>query len=108
MSEHYIYKIVTDTTPESPREFDNLGTMACWHRRMTLGDIQPTIDRIEHMAELIGWDSDKQDAVYQFWFSRAKGNEEDRHTEAMNKLQERVVEGFGKQYIWREVYAYQH
>jgi hypothetical protein len=27
-----------DTNPESPREWSNLGTMVCWHRRYKLGD----------------------------------------------------------------------
>jgi hypothetical protein len=27
----------------SPRDFDNMGTMACWHRRYDLGDVQPKI-----------------------------------------------------------------
>lgn len=32
-------KVVVDTDcGEGPREWDNLGTMACWHRRYTLGD----------------------------------------------------------------------
>lgn len=31
-------KIYPDGTPESPREWDNLGTMACFHPRYTLGD----------------------------------------------------------------------
>ena len=30
--------IFTDDSPESPREWDNLGTMACWHNRYDLGD----------------------------------------------------------------------
>lgn len=108
MSEHYVYQIVRDEDPESPRDFDSLGTMACWHRRMTLGDIQPTVDRIEHIAELIGWDSDKQDAVYQFWFSRAKGNEEERYTEARIKLEERIKEEFDKQFISLPVFMMDH
>jgi hypothetical protein len=33
--------VVRDQHPESPREWDNLGVMACWHRRYTLGDVQP-------------------------------------------------------------------
>ena len=31
-------RIVWDPDPESPREWDNLGTMVCWHRRYNLGD----------------------------------------------------------------------
>lgn len=31
-------KIFHDEDPESPREWDNLGTMVCFHKRYTLGD----------------------------------------------------------------------
>lgn len=31
-------KIFSDSDPESPREWDNLGTMVCFHRRYNLGD----------------------------------------------------------------------
>ena len=31
-------KIYRDEYPESPREWDNLGTMVCWHNRYELGD----------------------------------------------------------------------
>lgn len=31
-------KILHDPDPENPRDYDNLGTMACWHRRYSLGD----------------------------------------------------------------------
>lgn len=30
--------IYSDTDPESPREWDNLGTMLCFHKRYSLGD----------------------------------------------------------------------
>ena len=30
--------IYLDESPESPREWDNLGTMVCAHRRYSLGD----------------------------------------------------------------------
>lgn len=36
----YRVRIYHDETPESPREWDNLGTMVCWHRRYNLGDVQ--------------------------------------------------------------------
>lgn len=31
-------KIIADESPDSPREWDNLGTMVCFHRRYQLGD----------------------------------------------------------------------
>jgi len=34
-------QILRDEDPGSPREFDNLGLMACWHGRYSLGDVQP-------------------------------------------------------------------
>lgn len=30
--------IIQDDDPESPREWDNFGTMVCWHKRYDLGD----------------------------------------------------------------------
>lgn len=35
-------KIEYDEDPISPREWDHLGTMVCWHSRYRLGDEQPT------------------------------------------------------------------
>ena len=29
----HIIKIIHDADPESPRDYDNLGTMTCWHQR---------------------------------------------------------------------------
>ena len=38
----YTYEIKQDEYPvDSPRDWDNLGTMVCWHSRYTLGDEQP-------------------------------------------------------------------
>jgi hypothetical protein len=33
-----IFRITQDDYPDSPREWDNLGTMACFHNRYSLGD----------------------------------------------------------------------
>ena len=33
-----VVRVVHDEDPMSPREWDNLGTMKCWHRRYRLGD----------------------------------------------------------------------
>ena len=37
-NEKYMLEIFDDLNPCSPREFDNLGTMVCFHRRYNLGD----------------------------------------------------------------------
>ena len=34
------YRLEHDPDTESPRDWDNLGTMLCYHRRYTLGDIK--------------------------------------------------------------------
>lgn len=36
-----VLRIVPDGDPVNPREWDNLGTMVCWHRRYQLGDPNP-------------------------------------------------------------------
>jgi hypothetical protein len=36
----------------NPREWDNTGTMVCWHRRYTLGDEQPSCTPSEYLADL--------------------------------------------------------
>jgi len=36
---NYRIRVMADDQPESPREWDNLGTMVCWHGRYNLGDV---------------------------------------------------------------------
>jgi hypothetical protein len=48
----YTIKIWPDESPEFPREWDNLGTMACWHKRYELGDRQPELPPEEYIAEI--------------------------------------------------------
>ena len=45
-------RIVKYNDPESPREWDNVGTMVCWHSRYNLGDRQPTIDSADFLRDL--------------------------------------------------------
>lgn len=47
------YRIVQDELSESPREWDNLGTIAAWHRRYTIGEKQPSITPSEWLANLL-------------------------------------------------------
>jgi hypothetical protein len=49
--DNYRLAIIRDEMPESPREWDNLGTMICWHRRYDLGDENPKSDYRPHEWE---------------------------------------------------------
>lgn len=50
----YITTIVikNDPEPESPREWDNVGTMVCWHSRYNLGDEQPSCSSDDYLMSL--------------------------------------------------------
>lgn len=50
---NFLVVIKSDDEPENPREWDNVGTMACWHRRYNLGDIQPKTDVDCFLVELL-------------------------------------------------------
>lgn len=45
-------RIEHDQDAESPREWDNRGTMVCWHGRYKLGDEQPTVAPEEFFLQL--------------------------------------------------------
>lgn len=55
-----ILEIHVDESPESPREWDNLGTVWCSHRRYSLSDKHaPKIDTDDHA----GWDAIKEHLI---------------------------------------------
>lgn len=51
-------KIIHDPDPESPRDYDNLGTMTCWHGRYRLGDTHDHDDPRDLLIDLIEVSSD--------------------------------------------------
>lgn len=53
-------KIIHDPDPENPRDYDNLGTMSCWHRRHNLGDKHNHDDPRDLLIELAGLNSDTE------------------------------------------------
>lgn len=50
----YRVTLIPDRDPESPRDWDTLGTMVCWHNRYNLGDEQPKCDPEEWARDLAG------------------------------------------------------
>ena len=61
----FTIEIIPDDCAESPRDWDNLGTMVCWHSRYNLGDkhnySDPTAFRFALVEEILG-DTDKAEA----------------------------------------------
>lgn len=55
--------IYYDPDPESPREWDNLGTIAAFHRDYALGDIQDLRDVIDELDQS-KWSDTKSDDFY--------------------------------------------
>lgn len=87
---HYRLKIEQDRDPQNPRtEYDNLGTLWCWHRRDSYGDEKPrSLDPSEVYSYLIG--------------------ELDRSFDDREVTEEEMRDRFDDLYISLPVYAYQH
>lgn len=49
----YRGQLFPDPDPMSPRDWDNLGTMVCWHRRYDLGDEQPKGTPLDYLYGLL-------------------------------------------------------
>lgn len=56
----YLIEIYPDQSPESPREWDNLGTMVCFHRRYDLGDKHDYCS-----GNYDGWEEMKEEIIKQ-------------------------------------------
>ena len=52
-------EVWNDTDPENPREWDQLGTMACFHRRYTLGDKHDlSVEQVQKIESTGKYDGD--------------------------------------------------
>lgn len=47
-----ILKFLPDQDAPSPRQDGNLGTLACWHRRMLVGDVKPKESPVDYQKAL--------------------------------------------------------
>ena len=59
----YKIKLTPDDSPESPREWSNLGTMVSWHTRCTIGDYSVGHSR-QHKTGTIYFDDPRELAEY--------------------------------------------
>lgn len=109
---HIIIEQDTDEK-ESPREWENLGTMVCWHRRYDLGDEQPKCDPIDYMRSMLS--DNKINLVinspeYCIWADHF--NEPDDECYPENWLEQlsdsEIQEQFNKYYVVLPLYLYDH
>lgn len=56
LNDNHELHIVHDEDPDSPRSWDNLGTMICVHRRYNLGDVhyKSKLECLQHIATSLG------------------------------------------------------
>ena len=91
----FTVEIVQDENPESPREWDNLGTMVCWHKRYVLGDEQPkgwAWEWLELFAESL-----TDPNLLDYW--------RERDAEQLNKLVWKILE---QKVIMLPLFLYDH
>lgn len=43
----YSYEVSVDIMADCPRNWENVGTIATWHRRYSMGDVQPTEEPLD-------------------------------------------------------------
>lgn len=101
----YRIEIYQDDSPESPREWDNLGFMACWHRRMWLGDEPEKVQKYNPVEWMI------HELIYNYEEEIYKIIGKKENTYAEDWLMEddaRVHKIFRKFYVVVPIYAYEH
>lgn len=107
-------KIYPDDDPMSPRECDNLGTMACWHRRYNLGDVQPSCDPEAYLLDLLPNEvierlEARQERDYQRRAANLNGTEFRNVCAELNEAhKERVMAEIEKRFIVLPLYLYDH
>ena len=67
----HVIKIYHDPDSENPREWSNLGTLICWHRRYRLGDSHP-FDRPEAFLRNLAGVSERSDLSMDTLLDRAE------------------------------------
>lgn len=96
-------RIIADSDPESPREWENVGTMACWHRRYNLGDVQPRESPSEFMRSLAVEVCPRLGELIDYWENDGyEGESTNRHVDAM------VEHVLNAKYIILPLYLYDH
>lgn len=116
-----IVNIYPDDSPESPREWCNLGTMACWHRNYNLGDQNAFTDPASFLLSLLPEDKAaayeaRCEKEHEKLWQQAKGRMlaygSTQHlamTDELNAAQRaRLMKAIEKDYIILPLFLYDH
>jgi len=98
-NEKHVLEIAVDECPESPRDWDNLGTMACTHRRYSLGDEQID-DRYDWLAGVLTdlYGADDKEAMQVM----------EELEEGLEEAEEKAWELFHEKAVVLPLYLYDH
>jgi hypothetical protein len=89
-NDNFEVKVWYDQEAENPREWDNLGTMICWHRQYDMGDSHSYSEPRDLLVSLILEYNDYSD-------------------EQLEKMSfERLYEIISKHYVLFPIYMYEH
>ena len=103
----FTIEFAQDENPESPREWDNLGTMVCWHKRYKLGDAQPK-EPPEEWLESLAKEIDGSGRL-EYWEGKCLdaglGASADRADEQYKKAVEQILE---REVIMLPLFLYDH
>jgi hypothetical protein len=90
----YTIHIQVDDNPESPREWDNAGTMVCWHNRHNLGDEQPRQDFSDWLPD--------------FMVSNCEKLSDHEYNDADSLTVEQVWNAINREFVFLPLYLYDH
>jgi len=107
LADGWTVEIISDDDPGNPRkEWDNVGTMVCWHNNYTLGDGQIARNgHWEHMASLL--DPDVLEAIERR-LERAEERGIYDPTKNMVDYEKAIADAFERTHILLPCYLYDH
>jgi len=103
-TDNFEYRIIHDDFQlESPREWDDLGTMVCWHKRYNLGDEQPRSTFQIWLLDIAGECLTEKDGHADEWYPWAEYN-----NISNEQILEKLWNFAHKHYIILPLYLYDH
>lgn len=99
------YEIVPDESSESPREWDNVGKMICWHRNYALGDEQPDMTPDQYKVEIVPGEDNAAFMKLVYHAYPDADEDDDAATAFMEKLTEEWLE---QNTVMLPLYLYDH